>query len=231
MKISKYGHGFIPMYHAARFMGPKHAAPSAWHHLMPYFSRVHDTSVVLYLRFVASDLIDSPSHLVQPAMTRGAGVADASSTDNDRPAFSLPRFSSIRVPGGLPHLNLSAVRPYLRRAGGAGDMELPPSKLPMLTLNLSSSSFLDAIIHDESSENPLYTITTVNATTRLMRNNGSCMNAEIRWPKVTPLRTKVQRETDGILITMGAAQWVGTETLLRPGILPRYASFSRCSFS
>ncbi|KAF5386250.1 hypothetical protein D9615_002634 [Tricholomella constricta] len=111
---------------------------------------------------------------------------------------------------------LSSVVPYLRRMDG--DDSPAHHKQPLLTLKLSSSTFLDSFVTDDVTEQPLYTIRTVGITTTIKRADpwdGDTRTAEIKWPKTAPAKGK--GISDGVLIQMRGLRWKGSETLLKRG--------------
>lgn len=98
-------------------------------------------------------------------------------------------------------------------------------KTPLLTLKLSSPSFLDSDINDDFSQHLLYSIRTVGITTTILRSDpwdGAIQTAEVKWPQVVPFKGKA-KDPHGVLIRMNGARWMGGENLLRPGSFLRYA--------
>jgi len=113
----------------------------------------------------------------------------------------------------LPSVRL----PSLRRQDSTG----PPAhdKQPLLTLTLSSPSFLDSSVKDIYSAEPLYQITTVGTSTTVSRKDPvqpSVIAASIKWPRQIPLKTKGKEYSDGVLVQMKGARWSGGETVLKP---------------
>ncbi|KAJ7497602.1 hypothetical protein FB451DRAFT_1550428 [Mycena latifolia] len=137
------------------------------------------------------------------------------------------RKSSTRLPD-LPRPSLSRVSvlssvvPYLRRA----DTDDMPAhhKSVLVTLKLSSPSFLDSVVKDSASPNPLYVIRTTGTSTSVLRSDawddGFSKTAEIKWPKVIPTKEKT-RETLGVLVQMKDGRWQSGDTILRPGTMLR----------
>ncbi|KAF8658236.1 hypothetical protein AX16_002013 [Volvariella volvacea WC 439] len=109
------------------------------------------------------------------------------------------------------------------------------TKAPLLALKLSSTSFLDSVVHDDLSRHPLYTITTVNNLTKVIRPDpweGSYSTAEIKWPKERPTKGKGKgKDTDGVLIQMRGARWKGGEVFLRPGTFSNARRFNIPNYS
>lgn len=143
----------------------------------------------------------------KPTPSRRSSVELASSLYPPRASFSSSRTSVLS---------------YLRRD------EMPVHhKTPLLTLKLSSPSFLDSAITDDITRQSLYAISTSGTSTTVMRSDpweGLTTSAEIRWPRVLPAKGKA-RDSDGVLVQMRGGRWIGGESLLRPGSLLRYLLF------
>ncbi|KAI3609602.1 hypothetical protein WG66_001267 [Moniliophthora roreri] len=80
---------------------------------------------------------------------------------------------------------ISSALPYLRRLDITDDMSAQ-SKNPLLTLSLSSPSFLDSKVQDDMSSYALYTIKTEGTVTTISRSDkwGDILKtAVIKWPK------------------------------------------------
>ena len=156
----------------------------------------------------------------------GIGPPDAASNPRRGSAKSYP--SQFSQPHSAPVARasvLASVVPRLRRLDIGDDMSTH-SKLPLLTLTLSSPSFLDSVVNDDFTEEPLYAIKTVGSSTIVQRadhhgeGNAKTTTADIKWPKAAPANGK--GASDGILIQLRGARWKGGETLLRRGTLPGY---------
>lgn len=118
---------------------------------------------------------------------------------------------------------LSSVSPspfsYLR---GLEDMSSRRQKKPLLTLKLSSPSFLDSKVHDGLSDNPLYVIETANTCTVVSRNDpweGSTKTADIIWPKRIPVKSKGKQNMQGVQVQMHGGPSSSVEHVLKPGTL------------
>ena len=100
----------------------------------------------------------------------------------------------------------------------------PSDHPPILTLRLSSQSFLDCVITEDDSDAPIYTISTEGASTIVKRvDDGSQTEcAHIRWPETIPARTSGQEATDGVEIELGSDRLLGGERLLQYGSKPKY---------
>ncbi|KAJ7217730.1 hypothetical protein GGX14DRAFT_597624 [Mycena pura] len=130
--------------------------------------------------------------------------------------------SDLPRPSPAPRVSLiSAVVPYLRRGSGPADDMPTHHKAALVTLKLSSQSFLDSVIKDDASRNPLYVIRTTGTSTNILRADpwdSLTKTAEIKWPKVVPTKGKT-RETLGVLVQMNSGRWQPAETVLKPGTM------------
>ncbi|KAJ7495893.1 hypothetical protein B0H11DRAFT_2001076 [Mycena galericulata] len=126
---------------------------------------------------------------------------------------------------------LSAVVPRLRRY--QDDMPVHHHKSVLVTLKLSSQSFLDSVIKDDASRNPLYVIRTAGTSTSVLRADpwdGLTKTAEIKWPQRIPTKGKT-KETLGVLVQMSDGRWQTGDTILKPGtILSAPSKFSIPNF-
>ncbi|KAF9467465.1 hypothetical protein BDZ94DRAFT_1040410 [Collybia nuda] len=140
------------------------------------------------------------------------GVDSIGSTERPEPSSKL---SPPQVVNTSRSSVLSSVVPYLRRLDIGDDM-FGHQKVPLLTLRLSSPSFLDSFVNDDITKDPLYIIKTVGTSTTIRRADpwvGNTKTADIDWPQNAPAKGK--GVSDGILIQMRGARWKGGETLLR----------------
>jgi hypothetical protein len=109
--------------------------------------------------------------------------------------------------------------PYHRRRGVAEDNHPGHDKLSLLTLSLSSPSFLESVVKDNRSNKPVYTIQTSERTTSVTRtesHNASVNVAQIKWPKTLPTRIKGKEATSGVLSQMKGMRWHDADSFLRP---------------
>jgi hypothetical protein len=131
---------------------------------------------------------------------------------------------------------LSTAFPYLRRLDTGDDPGCRQLKSPLLSLKLSSVSFLNSTVNDGLSRGPLYTIETVGSSTSISRTDpwgGSVKTADIRWPSCVPTKSK-WKDMDGVLIQMRGGRWkTGTDILKASNILryfiPRFIASSRAA--
>ncbi|KAJ7268670.1 hypothetical protein B0H12DRAFT_1096070 [Mycena haematopus] len=95
------------------------------------------------------------------------------------------------------------------------------NKSVLVTLKLSSLSFLDSVVKDDAARDPLYVIRTTGTSTRVLRNDpwdGLTKTAEIKWPKVIPTKGKT-KETLGVLVQMNDGRWQSGDSVLKPGTM------------
>ncbi|KAJ7647024.1 hypothetical protein FB45DRAFT_1051591 [Roridomyces roridus] len=114
----------------------------------------------------------------------------------------------------------SAVLPRLRRSETVGD-DISQPKSVLVTLKLSSQSFLDSVIKDDASINPLYTVRTLHTSTSVFRSDpwdGLTKTAEIKWPQRIPTKGKT-KETLGVLVQMSDGRWQTGDAVLKPGTM------------
>ena len=95
--------------------------------------------------------------------------------------------------------------------------EFTTRKPPILTLKLSSTSFLNCIITDDAQNHSLYDIKTNGMSTVVWRNvkeSGDVLKiADIRWPK--PVQNREKRRL-GVLVQMRGERWTTGEHYLAP---------------
>jgi len=121
--------------------------------------------------------------------------------------------------------------PYHRRRGVAEDNHPGHDKLSLLTLSLSSPSFLESVVKDNRSNKPVYTIQTSECTTSVTRtdaHNASVNVALIMWPKTLPPRVKGKEAASGVLLKMKGMRWNDGDTFLRPPTHLRSISLFPC---
>ncbi|KAJ7680632.1 hypothetical protein DFH06DRAFT_425076 [Mycena polygramma] len=139
-------------------------------------------------------------------------------------------FSSTRLDARPPHSSRASVissvfrdlPASLRRSETVSDDMGPAHQKPVLvTLKLSSQSFLDSVIKDDGSRDPLYVIRTKGTSTSVLRSDpwdGHTKTAEIKWPKVIPTKGKT-KETLGVLVQLSDGRWQSGDTILKPGTM------------
>ena len=96
-------------------------------------------------------------------------------------------------------------------------------KPALLILKLKSTSFLHAVVEDQT-RHSLYTIRTHDNTTTVMRSDpweGMTKTADVRWPE-NPIALRGKGKSDGIQVQMRGNRWVDGEAFLRTGSSSRY---------
>jgi hypothetical protein len=120
----------------------------------------------------------------------------------------------------------SVVVPYLKRLNILDDSPARlQQKTPLITLKLSSTSFLNSAVHESHISRPLYTIKTVGAATVVTRRDpweGLCRTVDMRWPKRSPTRGKDKLLWGGALLKMANGRWKAAESLLEPAGVFKY---------
>jgi hypothetical protein len=135
-------------------------------------------------------------------------------------------------PSQLPRMSvLTSVKfPSLRRSEAECSLHTT-HKTPLLTLKLSSHSFLDCTLNDESSS-PFYTVRTIDSTTTILRADpwdASIRTADIKWPKIVPAKTKGKNSPDGVLVQLAGSRWKGGDSFLKQSTSTKYVSSSSLS--
>ena len=109
-----------------------------------------------------------------------------------------------------PRPSTPSVFRRLKSPDSAASQTHAANQHPLMVLRLSSPSFLDSIVHDGSSDNPLYVIDTVDTVTKIRRSDpkGFVNIARVRWPK-DPVRTVSRKNKDltGLDVAFGRGQW------------------------
>jgi hypothetical protein len=168
-------------------------------------------------------------------MTRESVSSDVHRGESLRRSRSHHPFSSYLSEARTSRTSVipSAVLPYLRRLDITDDMLAQP-KNPLLTLLLSSTSFLNTKVQDGVSGYPLYTIKTENTLTTISRSDTwgeSSKVAHIRWPKHVPHQGKSEKGkgTEGVELQMRGGRTKSADDFLSPATTPRYAPFKQRS--
>ncbi|KAI0292690.1 hypothetical protein B0F90DRAFT_1671046 [Multifurca ochricompacta] len=105
-----------------------------------------------------------------------------------------------------------------------------PTSHPLMVLRLSSPSFLDSVVHDGSSDNPLYVIDTDDNITKVRRSDpkGFVNVSRVRWP--TDSQRSPSRKTKdlaGVEVVFGKGHWKPADDFLgySYGSLSSYRKF------
>ncbi len=114
----------------------------------------------------------------------------------------------------------------LRRLKSPDTAATQPTHLPLMTLRLSSPSFLDSVVHDGSSDNPLYVIDTDDNVTKVRRSDsrGFVKVCGVRWP-MGPVKSVSRKNKDlvGVEVAFGKGTWKSADDFLGYS----YSSLSR----
>lgn len=126
--------------------------------------------------------------------------------------------------------SVSSKSSVLRRFKSA-DSTAPeqPESHPLMTLRLSSPSFLDSVVHDGSSDNPLYVIDTDDNVTKVRRSDpkGFINVSRVRWPAgIQKLSSRKIKDLAGVEVAFGKGTWKPANEFLGTS----YGSFSRFVF-
>jgi len=131
------------------------------------------------------------------------------------------------IPGLLPHQPSSAMQ-----ASSSSTIDPAPSLVvpvkstgpeddSLLTLRLSSPSFLDAMVVDEWTQRPLFMIETIGRDSTILRSDttrGVVKVAKVHWPKRAPSIEGMS----GVRVAMSGHRWRESEDLLKFGSLFTY---------
>ena len=122
-----------------------------------------------------------------------------------------------------PQPSTSAVFPTLHK------LDLPTGQShesPILTLNLSASSFLDTVVTDEFSDSPLYLIETHQDRTNIYRCEAetTASVAKVQWPSRSKMISANAVALSGISIQIRDGKWRPAEEFLKFGSLFTYVS-------
>jgi hypothetical protein len=104
---------------------------------------------------------------------------------------------------------------------GLRKLDLPPDAAqPLLTLTLSAPSFLDAVVKDDFSSNPLYIIETRKDRTTVHRCDTEVHSvAKLQWPTATKMASANAVALSGITVQMHGGRWRPTEEFMKFGSL------------
>jgi hypothetical protein len=130
--------------------------------------------------------------------------------DRDRPQFQAGTSFTPSFSGWL--MSSASSTPSVLRRFKAPDpaTSSQPSPNPLMTLRLSSPSFLDSVVHDGSSENPLYVIDTDDNITKVRRSDpkGFVNVSRVRWPTDSQKSSfRKSKDLTGVEVVFGKGQW------------------------
>jgi len=108
------------------------------------------------------------------------------------------------------------------RASSVTSPSAPADPTPILTLKLSGPSFLDTVIRDTVSKQPLYIIETVRDLTNIYRLDSRLREAgkaaAVQWPPNFTATGKGKGKS-GKSVQMGSGSWRDAEDLLKQSAL------------
>jgi hypothetical protein len=136
------------------------------------------------------------------------------SWDKDKSQFQAGTSFTPTLTGRAKSSSRSSTPSVFRRLrspdSAASQAQAEVTQHPLMVLRLSSPSFLDSVVHDGSSDNPLYVIDTVDTVTKLRRSDpkGFVNIARVRWPR-DPVRSVPRKNKDltGVEVAFGKGQW------------------------
>jgi hypothetical protein len=126
--------------------------------------------------------------------------------------ISLTTFASNTRSSVLP-----SVLPYLRKLDIGSDMSV--TKPPLLTLKLSSDSFLDCTITSDATGDELYYVQTDGPATTISRFDSweaPTKVIEVKWPKASLTKGKGD-EGESILVQVRGGRWKFADSILLSG--------------
>jgi hypothetical protein len=130
--------------------------------------------------------------------------------DRDKSQFQAgtsftPSFASRFKP------SVSPTTTALLRRFKSTDSASQSASHPLMTLRLSSPSFLDSFVHDGSSDSPLYVIDTDNNVTKVRRSDqkGFVNVSRVRWPEDRQKLSSMLKTKDltGVEVVFGKGTW------------------------
>ena len=151
---------------------------------------------------------------VVSALTATANMRIGLPWDKDKsPPPGASFFEADARPRTAPSLS-SALR-KLSQDSSAGP-SVPGAPTPLLALKLSTVSFLDSVVHDGVSDNPLYVIETEENNTRIRRsdNKGFINVARVRWREEPNYFSRGKKDLSGIMLAFGKGQWKPADDFL-----------------
>ena len=157
-----------------------------------------------------------------PDLSRSSSARSARRSSSFLPSFRLAGFSSDRDRRDSDRRNRD-----MRSSRSGKDSQPKPKPKPLLVLRLSSSSFLDTIIRDDKTKDPLYILETSSENTSIYRldhiRDEPIKAATVQWP-LHPVRVKGK---SGRSIQFGNGSWREAEDVLKNGPLGNTAYADR----
>lgn len=148
------------------------------------------------------------------------------SWDRDKSQLQAGTSFAPTLAGRFKSSASSATPAVLRRLKLPDPATTQTTHHPLMTLRLSSPSFLDSVVHDGSSDNPLYVIDTVDNITKIRRSDprGFVKVCGVRWP-TDPVKSISRKNKDlvGVEVAFGKGAWKSADDFLGYS----YSSLSR----
>lgn len=148
------------------------------------------------------------------------------SWDRDKSQLQAGTSFAPTLAGRFKSSASSTTPTVLRRLKLPDNATTQPTHHPLMTLRLSSPSFLDSVVHDGSSDNPLYVIDTDDNVTKVRRSDprGFVKVCSVRWP-MDPIKSMSRKNKDliGVEVAFGKGAWKSADEFLGYS----YSSLSR----
>lgn len=139
------------------------------------------------------------------------------SWDRDKSQLQAGTSFAPTLAGRFKSSASSTTPTVLRRLKLSDNATTQPTHHPLMTLRLSSPSFLDSVVHDGSSDNPLYVIDTDDNVTKVRRSDpkGFVKVCAIRWP-MDPIKPMSRKNKDliGVEVAFGKGAWKSADDFL-----------------
>lgn len=167
---------------------------------------------------------------VKPGMTTqvvSPFANNAAGESSFLPSAAGPSSSSLKSSTTLPLLRKFDIR--------KDSSTTRQQKKSLLTLKLSTASFLGSTIHDGLSRDPLYTIETLDTSTTVSRCDawdGLKRTADLRWPKTSLsalAKGKGKEMKQETLIQMDGRRWISADNLLKYSAISGYVFSLQCA--
>jgi hypothetical protein len=138
------------------------------------------------------------------------------SWDRDKSQFQAGSSFTPSMAGRLKS-SPSTTSNVLRRFKAQDPVNSSHSSPPLMTLRLSSPSFLDSVVHDGPSENPLYVIDTDANVTKVRRSDpkGFVNVSRVRWPADCQKSSfRKNKGLNGVEVVFGKGHWKPADEFL-----------------
>ncbi|KZT10816.1 uncharacterized protein LAESUDRAFT_755480 [Laetiporus sulphureus 93-53] len=162
------------------------------------------------------------------ASTSNAASPNTGTAPCRPPSFSLPGpVQRLLDFGSSPVREGEKPAPTPLRSRSMTAPSSPTEQIPILTLRLSGPSFLDTVIRDMCTKEPLYIIQTMADLTQIYRLDTKAGEAgkaaTIQWPPNVSMTGKGKIRS-GKSVQMGSGSWREVEDFLKVGTLGAFAS-------